>query len=317
MKLESLALNNPHIAFHQPDPDYRKTEGISQSSMKELLVSPAHYLASYGPNAEPRFPSAAMIWGSALHCKALEPEVFDNLYFDRSSKAKEPTVADLKEMATEMGLDFKSTIKKPELEALIWPEGKKKDNRTSMDAKDFDNVNRAADALRAHDITGEWFCPGQEDYRKFNEVSLYTKNEMGQVLKGRFDRLLLDEEAKTVTILDLKTTQSAQPKEFQRSVVNFSYDLQAAWYTRLAEICWPGYEVEFIFVALEKKPPFGISVFRASPGLLKNGQKKMAKALDLFAQCQVLDYWPSYDPIVHDLDLPTWALTREDDPGEF
>ena len=310
--------NNPtQVAFYQPDPDYRKTEGISQSAMKELLISPAHYQAAYGPNAEPRFATAAMTWGLALHGRVLEPEKFDNLFYDRSKKPKEPTVGELKEMATEMGLDFKSTIKKAELEALIWPEGKKKDNRTSLDPKDFDNVVRAAEALRTHDITGDWFCPGQENYREFNEVSLYIKNELGQTLKGRFDRLLLDEENKKVTILDLKTTQSAALKDFQKSVANFSYDLQAAWYINLAQKCWPGFDVEFLFVAIEKKAPFGISVFRASPGLILNGQKKMAKALDLFAQCQTLDYWPSYDPIVHDLDLPGWALSRDDDTGEF
>ena len=158
--------NNPtQVAFYQPDPDYRKTEGISQSAMKELLISPAHYQAAYGPNAEPRFATAAMTWGLALHGRVLEPEKFDNLFYDRSKKPKEPTVGELKEMATEMGLDFKSTIKKAELEALIWPEGKKKDNRTSLDPKDFDNVVRAAEALRTHDITGDWFCPGQENYR--------------------------------------------------------------------------------------------------------------------------------------------------------
>lgn len=307
----------PVVEFHQPDPVYRKSEGISQSAMKELLISPAHYLAAYGPNAEPRFATAAMTWGLALHGKVLEPEKFDNLFYDRSEKPKEPTVGELKEMAAEMGLDFKSTIKKAELEALIWPEGKKKDNRTSLDPKDFDNVIRAAEALRSHDITGDWFCPGQENYRQFNEVSLYIQNELGQVLKGRFDRMILDEENKKVTILDLKTTQSAQFKDFQRSVVNFSYDLQAAWYTNLAQKCWPGFEVEFLFVAIEKKAPFGVSIFRASEQLLTNGRLKMAKALDLFEQCQTLDYWPSYDPIIHDLALPAWALAGETEDTSF
>ena len=251
-----------------------------------------------------------------MHCKVLEPEIFDNLFFDRSSKAKEPTVAELKEMLDESQIEYPKTAKKAELEALLWPEGKKKDNRTSMDPKDFSNVLRAAEVLRTHDIVGEWFDPGQEDYRKYNEVSVYIKNDLGQVLKGRFDRLAVTDTE--VNIYDLKTTQSAQPREFQRSVVNFSYDLQAAWYTLLAQRCFPGKTVNFYFVALEKKPPFGVSVFKASPGLLLNGQKKMAKALELFAQCNTLDYWPSYEPVIHELDLPAWGTMRDDeDTGEF
>jgi len=303
------------IAFHQPDPDYRRTEGLSQSAMKELLISPAHYQAAYGPNAEPRFATAAMTWGLALHARVLEPEKFDNLFYDRSSKPKEPTIADLKEMLDESGTEYPKSAKKADLENLLWPEGKKKDNRTSMDPKDFDNVIRAAEALRTHDITGDWFCPGQEKYREFNEVSLYCRNELGQTLKGRFDRMLLTDD--TVTILDLKTTQDATPAGFVRSVQNFSYDLQAAWYTYLAEQCYPGRSVEFLFVAIEKKAPFGISVFRASPQLIANGQKKMARALELFAQCETLDYWPSYDPIIHDLVLPQWALHKDTSDPSF
>ena len=298
--------NSPtQIAFYQPDPDYRRTEGISQSAMKELLVSPAHYQAAYGPNAEPRFATSAMTWGLALHARVLEPEKFDNLFYDRSGKAKEPTVQELKDMLDESQTEYPKTAKKADLEALLWPEGKKKDKRTSMDPKDFENVIRAGDALRTHDITGEWFCPGLPEYRKYNEVSLYIKNDLGQTLKGRFDRMLLTDD--TLTILDLKTTQDATPKGFQRSVANFSYDLQAAWYSNLAQVCFPKHRVEFLFCAIEKKAPFGISVYRASEGLLKSGRRKMAKALDLFEQCRVLDYWPSYEPVINDIDMPGWS----------
>lgn len=306
------------IAYYQPDPDYRKTEGLSQSAMKELLISPAHYMAAYGPNAEPRFPSAAMIWGSAFHCKVLEPEVFENLYFDRSSKPKEPTVQELKDMLDKAQVEYPKSAKKAELEKLLWPEGKKKDNRTSMDPRDFEGVSRAAEALRSHDITGDWFCPGQENYRRDNEVSVYVVEQVtGLILKGRFDRLVVDDDKKTVKILDLKTTQDATYNGFQRSVANFSYDLQSSWYSELAKKCYPGYEVEFFFIAIEKRAPYGISVFRASDQLLLSGAKKMSNALNLYQQAHALDYFPAYDPIVLDMTLPSWASRAKNDPSEF
>ena len=298
------------IAYGMPDPDYRKHEGISQSSMKELLISPAHFLARYGPQAEPFFPTAAMIQGTAVHARVLEPEIFDNLFYDRSKKPKEKTVAELKEMLDESQIEYPKTAKKAELELLLWPEGKKKDNRTSLDPEIFRQVHGAADALRAHDITGLWFDPGAPDYRKFNEVSVFAKNHAGQILKGRFDRLKVEEDR--VLILDLKTTQDASFKSFQRSVANLSYDLQAAWYSWLAKQAFPNKRVEFYFCALEKRAPYGINVFRASEALLMSGERKMAKALDLLAQCQALDYWPSYDPIIHDLALPSWAVEKEE-----
>ena len=301
------------VAYHMPDPEYRKHEGISQSSMKELLISPAHFQARYGPNADPFFPSTSMIEGTAIHARVLEPEKFDNLFYDRSSKPKDKTVAEVKEMLDEAQIEYPKAAKKAELEALLWPEGKKKDNRTSLDPEAFKRVHGAADALRAHDITGLWFDPGAPDYRKFNEVSIFAKNHAGQLLKGRFDRLRVDDANKVVEILDLKTTVSANFKDFQRSVANFSYDLQAAWYSWLAMQAWPGYNIQFLFVAIERKAPYGISVFRASEQLLQSGQRKMAKALDLFEQCRTLDYWPSYEPIIHDLALPGWAIEKEVD----
>jgi hypothetical protein len=314
--ISSISVGNPRIAFYQPDPDYRRTEGLSQSAMKELLTSPAHFQAAYGPNPEPRFASAAMIWGSALHAKVLEPEKFDNLYFDRSCKAKEPTIKDLKEMLDEAQIEYIKTAKKPELESLLWPEGKKKDARTSMDPKDFENVNRAAEALRSHDITGEWFCPGIEKYREWNEVSMYAKTEQGLIVKGRVDRLLVTDDK--IMILDLKTTQDASFKGFQKSVANFNYDLQAAWYLDLTRRCFGNERpIEFLFCAIEKKAPFGISVYRASEQLVRSGQQKMSRACEIYLQCMALDYWPSYDPIINDMSLPGWAVQREETTSDF
>lgn len=315
MDTKQITCQNPVVAFMQPEREYRAADGVNQSAMKALLTSPAHYLAEYGPNAEPRFPTAAMIWGSAFHAKVLEPEAFDNLFYDRSQKAKDPTITELKVMLDESNIEYPKTAKKAELEALLWPEGKKPDRRTSLDSKDYEGINRAADALRSHDITGEWFCPGVDEYRRFNEVSLYVKSESGLIMKGRFDRMIKSED--TVTILDLKTTQDASFKGFQRSVVNFSYDLQAAWYIELAKRAYPGTQIEFIFCAIEKRAPYGIGVFRASDELIQSGVRKMNKAIDLYQQCTVLDYWPSYDPIVHELTLPPWAVGAEEEDSEF
>lgn len=312
-------LNDPFVIYRQADRDYRKAEGISQSMLKEILVSPAHFRARYGPEAEPFFPTAAMIQGTATHALILEPEEFDRQFYNRADKPKELTVAQIKEELEAQGIEFKKTAKKPELEELLYPDGKPVEKRTSLDESVFKEVYGAADALRSHDITGEWFCPGSKDFRKFNEVSLYVKHELGMTLKGRLDRMVVDTDLHTVNIYDLKTTKSAEPSEFVRSVVNLKYDLQAAFYVFLARNCFPGFEVNFYFVALERKTPHGIGVFRASDQLLTEGMRKMDKGLTLWASCSELNYWPGYDPIVHDLALPQWALgiNSQPDAGEF
>jgi ATP-dependent exoDNAse (exonuclease V) beta subunit len=250
-----------------------------------------------------------MIQGTATHTLILEPEEFDRQFYNRASKPKELNISQIKEELDQAGIEYKKTAKKLELEQLLYPDGKKVDKRTSLDDKVFKEVFGSADALRSHDITGDWFCPGQAHFRKFNEASLYVKHELGMTLKGRLDRMVVDTTLGAVNIYDLKTTQCAHPKEFAKSVVNFRYDLQAAFYAYLATKCFPGYKVNFYFVALERKSPHGIGVFHASDQLLTEGFRKMDKGLTLWASCNELDYWPGYEPIVHELNLPTWATS--------
>ena len=307
-------LNQPLVIHEQADPFYRSAKGLSQSAMKDLLVSPAHFLARHGPDAEPFFPTKAMTDGTAIHHRVLEPDSFDDVYANKGDKPKEPTVPELKALCKEAGHEVTSSMKKADLEALMWPKGKPTDKRILLDAETYRMVRLAADAIRTHDITGEWFCPGAPDYRKHNEVSLYVKHENGQIIKGRIDRL--DTSGEVIKILDLKTTADASPRQFQRTMVNLNYDLQAAWYTNLVRRAFPGRPVEFYFVALERKAPYGISIFRASESMLLSGQRKMDKALDLYCQCEALNYWPSYEPVIHELEMPAWAAVGEEEPEE-
>lgn len=298
----------------QDEKAYRSHPALSQSECKEFLRSPAHWLASYGPDAEPRFPSAAMILGTALHHAVLQPSSFDKHWMNRDDKPKEPTVAELKELLTAAGAEFKSTMKKPELLALAFPDGLPVDNRQSLSGEDWKALEGMRRALLTHEVCGPWFDPTQPDYERFNEVSIYCVDPLGITRKARVDRLRILPDR--VQILDLKTTDDASPKGFPKSVANFSYDIQAFWYPDLTGKVFPDLPIEFLFAAVEKKRPHGVQVFRASPGLISSGQRKADKALHGFAQCRTLDYWPGYDPVILDIDLPAWSRFDGDSPEE-
>lgn len=309
--MDAPTLGKPCVCYQQPDPEYRKAEGLSQSMMKELLRSPAHFRARYGPDADPFFPTAAMQVGSAVHARVLEPEIFDSQFCSREDYAGEPTISELQALLTTQGIEFKKAAKKAELLALAYPEGVPSDKRTAFGSDDWRAVMGVADALRTHDIAGMWFCPSQKRYRQHNEVSLYSKDHRGHVLKARLDRIQI--EGNRLLILDLKTTDDATASAFQRKVVNLNYDLQAAWYSKLAAEAFPDLKVEFVFVAVERKAPHGIRVFRASDSVIQSGLRKMDRTLDRFSESQAINYWPSYDPVITDLAMPTWAATLEDE----
>lgn len=296
------------VRFLQQDRDYRKAEGVSQSELKEVLRSPAHWLARYGPNAEPVFPSIAMIIGTALHCKVLEPEIFDASFCDRSKLDKDLTVTELKAALDEEGIEYKKTAKKPELEALLYPDGKPVDKRTSLAADDFRMVCGMSDALRTHEVAGRWFDPGRTNYRKGNEMSLYIEDFNGMKVKGRIDRLEKTG-SNSFMILDLKTTDDASPSAFQKKAFNLGYHIQAAFYSDLVRHVFQADSVEFMFCAVERKAPHGIGLYRAGEQMIDFGREKYLEAIKTLAHCKKNEVFYGYSPDPQELTLPGWVKT--------
>lgn len=309
--VEAPALGRPLVCHRQPDRDYRQDPAISQSEAKELLKSPAHYQARYGPNAEPFYPTPAMLFGSAVHHRTLEPETFADHWCSKAEYGGEPTIPELKKLLTDKGVPFKATAKKAELLELAYPEGVPTDSRCALSEDDWRHVHGIHAALRSHDYTGMWFDPGQKDYSKFNELSIYSKTHQGHLIKGRLDRAHI--QGNKLTILDLKTTDKADARSFQRKLVDLRYDLQASWYTRLAAEAFASLEVEFIFIAIERKPPYGICLYRASESIIEHGNRLMDKALNIFGERMAIDDWPAYPPEIVDLELPSWESMQQDE----
>ena len=61
-------------------------------------------------------------------------------------------------------------------------------------------------------------------------------------------------------LVDLKTTEDASPREFQRSIAKWRYHVQAGWYMAGIEAAYGTRPSGFIFIAVEKKPPFAVGV---------------------------------------------------------
>ena len=117
-------------------------------------------------------------------------------------------------------------------------------------------------------------------------------------------------------VLDLKTTQDASPKGFQKSIGGFGYHIQAAWYLRgLRKL---GVKVnEFLFVAIEKTAPFCVGVYRADKEMLEEGEKKVEEALNIIQQCNRNRHWADYTPEILDISLPPWMVNKKNQPQQM
>lgn len=94
-------------------------------------------------------------------------------------------------------------------------------------------------------------------------------------------------------IVDWKTTSDGSPQEFAYSVSKFGYWLQPAWYKALVEDYF-NREFRFVFVCVEKHPPYNVSLYEQSDIEERYAKKQMAIALDAWAHAKETGEWTAY-----------------------
>ena len=278
--------SDAEVVYFQADTPYRKAIGESQSHLKTILKSPAHYVSA---GKHRLIPSPAMIMGTAVHCLALEGKDTFDAQFTRRPEGIKFTTKEGKE----------------------WREANSKKTILTNDGRDrqWDSVIGMCEALRSLD----WFDPETPDYRKYNEVSIYWQ-EQGIPCKARLDRVIPMENE--VLVLDLKTTDNISPAKFQSKLVDLGYDFQAAWYSHAASLIWKK-PVRFIFVAIERGSPYTMDFFEVPRFMIDEARYRNKKALSILSECRKKDEWPTRQPSLKLLDYPKWykLSPRDDQPS--
>lgn len=157
-----------------------------------------------------------------------------------------------------------------------------------------------------------------------SERSYFVKDEeTGVWLKARVDREMF----KPRILIDYKTTISANPLDFPRSIFNYGYYIQQPWYQYVYKEA-TGEEIEeCYFIAQEKEYPYLSSVIEVKPAAIEYGEKIMRKAIRKFADCLDKGQWhgyrdgsrPDQDGVIT-LDLPSHAyyeLAEREERGDF
>lgn len=112
------------------------------------------------------------------------------------------------------------------------------------------------------------------------------------------------------TVDDLKTVGgSANPDAWSRTLFNFGYDIQAAFYLRGVRAVL-GTDATFRFVLLETHPPYALSVVSLTPAALEVADRKVRLALNLWADCLEQNRWPGYPQSTCYIDAPPWELAK-------
>lgn len=113
-------------------------------------------------------------------------------------------------------------------------------------------------------------------------------------------------------LVDVKTCMDASLEEFSKSILNYGYHTQAAYYLDIWNDSHEHDQREcFIFIAVEKEPPYLVSVYNLDARAIEAGRRLNHQRLMSYMDCKESGVWPGYPLTVQNIDLPRWAYPKE------
>lgn len=174
--------------------------------------------------------------------------------------------------------------------------------RIVLTPEQWDQLHAMAAAVHAHPAAGSLLtsCPGEA------EKSVYWIDATTGVLcRCRPDWWRDDN-----VIVDLKTTEDASPEGFAKSIANWRYDVQAAYYLDGVQQATGKRPKAFVFIAVEKKPPYGVGVYVLDSESLDLGRAQYQHDLRVYAECVRSGEWPGYGDKIQTISLPGWHANK-------
>jgi PDDEXK-like domain of unknown function (DUF3799) len=199
--------------------------------------------------------------------------------------------------------------------AREWREAVRAEGSVPLLTAEHEQVQDMAAAIRNHPLASALLCRGDV----MTEQSYFWPDpEYGIWRRARFDAFRQGGgDGGRLIITDYKTTASADPASFAKSVANFGYHQQAAWYLDAADGCMGvATDAAFLFVAQEKAPPYLVTVCELDGDAIDAGDALNRRAMEIYRDCIEADAWPGYQPEndIALITLPPWARRHE---GEY
>lgn len=259
-----------------PSVYHRRELGIVSKSALDLVTrSPAHYKA-WIDGVAPDEETPALTFGRAFHCAVLEPDRF------RSDYSAEPDFGDCRSKDNKARRD-------------AW-----RDEHAAhelISAESMTTIEGMIASIHAHPLASAIIRDG------LSELTIsWRDSETGLSCKSRADYFV----EKRGMVADVKSCLDASYDAFRRDVVKYRYHVQDALYR--AGFAEAGAAVQhFIFVAVEKAPPFAVAVYSLESEGIGKGYSAARADIDLLADCVKRNEFPGYPPGIQELTLPPWA----------
>lgn len=259
-------------------------EAISKSRLARMSVCPS-YFKWHEDN--PQEQTKDMLEGSAFHKIVLEPDTFGKEFvvapkFDRRTKEGKIAYNEFCEMV-QSGI---SVINEEQYEMIC---GMRESILRNPYARKLLNGNIEQSMYFTDDMTGVECKVRPDVWRKVGD---------------------------RIAVIDLKSTRSAMPNDFSRDVVKYHYDLQTYMYSYgVSKVMGvPIENVDFVFIAVEKEPPYLINVFQADNYIFQKGEADFREYVGTYAECMKTGNWYGLNgehDVINNLTLPSYLLKNE------
>lgn len=139
-----------------------------------------------------------------------------------------------------------------------------------------------------------------------SEVVIAWQEKGGLWCRAMVDKLYVSDNR--AVLFDYKATDaSADPYACASRCFQMGYDFQKMFYRRGLCAVLPDLErVQSYLVTQENSAPHAVSVLELGYEAALSAEKEVWKALALWERCLRTDTWPSYPPIVAQVDLPAF-----------
>lgn len=278
---EGLPVLGMHVGVEERD--YRRAPGINKSMLDKIAKSPATYMFE---KMHPRPGTPSMVFGSALHCLVLEPQRFEEIYIPDPYSGSQSKEAKL--WREEMKAAGKTVI------------NTKGDPTDPWDRSDWDTLRYMRDAVMANGVASALIT------ECIAEVSFWwVDDEVHKLCKGRIDGW---SPAHSIPF-DLKSTSDATWNGFSRSIHEYRYDVQDAFYSDGVRASGQMID-DFVFIAVEKDPPYLCACYTLPFEWVQDGRITYKRDLETYKRCMNAGEWPGLDEL-RELQMPRYARYKK------
>lgn len=259
----------PRGIYSFPAEQYFAASGVSKSMLDKIAISPAHLQAHL---AEPKEPTPAMIIGAIAHRAILEPDTFKDAFYVRPENMKFTT-----------------------RDGIAWKE--EHNDKPILAHEEAVKIQKMVDAVHTHPSAKRLFSNGK------SEQSLFVEDSKQTLRKSRLDWL----SEKGSALPDLKTCESARTQDFEKSIWDYRYFVQAAYYLANCKLCGID-KKDFVFVCVEKSAPYAVACHALDDVALEAGRMVFERDLQVYRNCVESGKWPAYSDGIESIAVPAWAM---------